>query len=225
MGNAARLIEPSLDISPQDLTADQNTLSLISKILGSGRASLAAQASSRRLMKHFGSARRLTRATIEEMRRHGRISHYQAETLGAAIALGRSLYSSPLKPGQRFLNSKDLFLRYRTQFSGADKEYFLSLHLDSKNQLIRELLVSVGSLNISVVHPREVFSPAVRDSTAALILLHNHPSGDPAPSREDLECTHRLRRAGKILGIRVLDHIIIGFDVYYSFADAFQLDP
>jgi len=99
----------------------------------------------------------------------------------------------------------------------------MSLHLNSKNQLIREVLVSVGSLSTSVVHPREVFSPAVRDSTAALIFLHNHPSGDPAPSREDLDCTQRLCRAGKILGIRVLDHIILGHDDYFSFADAGQL--
>jgi len=176
-------------------------------------------------MKHFGSPRSLTRATIEEIRIRGGISRRQAETLGAALELGRKLYSSPLKPGQRFLNSRDLFNRYRVQFLGADKEYFLSLHLNSKNQLIRELLVSIGSLSTSVVHPREVFSPAVRDSTAAIILLHNHPSGDPSPSCEDRECTHRLSRAGRILGIRVLDHIVLGFETYYSFADAAQLDP
>ena len=102
----------------------------------------------------------------------------------------------------------------------VSKEYFLSLHLNSKNQLIREVLVSVGSLSTSVVHPREVFSPAVRDSTASLIFIHNHPSGDPAPSREDRDCTQRLIHAGQILGIRVLDHIVLGYDDYYSFADA-----
>jgi len=102
--------------------------------------------------------------------------------------------------------------------------YFFSLQLNSKNQLIREVLVSIGSLNVSVVHPREVFSFAVRDSTSALILLHNHPSGAPSPSREDHECTKSLVSAGKILGIRVLDHIVIGHDDYYSFADASQLD-
>jgi DNA repair protein RadC len=78
----------------------------------------------------------------------------------------------------------------------------------------------VGSLSTSVVHPREVFAPAVKDSSAAILFLHNHPSGDPAPSREDRECTSRLCQAGKILGIRVLDHIVLGFDDYFSFADA-----
>lgn len=78
----------------------------------------------------------------------------------------------------------------------------------------------MGSLSTSVVHPREVFAPAVRDSSAAILFLHNHPSGDPAPSREDRDCTARLCQAGKILGIRCLDHIVLGHDDYYSFADA-----
>jgi DNA repair protein RadC len=147
----------------------------------------------------------------------------QALALRAAVDLGRQLCSAPLRAGQRFANSRDLFLRYRAQFYASSKEHFLSLHLNAKNQLIREVLVSIGSLSTSVVHPREVFSPAVRDSTAALIFMHNHPSGDPAPSREDRECTQRLCRSGRILGIRVLDHIILGHDEYFSFADAGQL--
>lgn len=99
-------------------------------------------------------------------------------------------------------------------------EYFLSLHLNSKNQLIREVLVSIESLSTSVVHPREVFAAAVRDPAAAVIFMHNHPSGDPVPSREDRECTQRLVSAGRLLGIRVLDHIVLGYDDYFSFADA-----
>ena len=83
--------------------------------------------------------------------------------------------------------------------------------------------LTFGSLNTSIVHPREVFSPAIRDSTAALIFLHNHPSGDPAPSQEDRDCTQRLCRAGKILGIRVLDHIVLGHEDYFSFADVGML--
>jgi len=199
------------------------TVTLLSTILGHGRNSAAAEASSRRLLRHFGSASALTLASLEEIRQGGRISARQAAALGAALALGRQICSAPLRPGQRFANSRDLFLRYRAQFFAASREYFMSLHLNAKNQLIREVLVSVGSLSTSVVHPREVFSAAVRDSTAALIFLHNHPSGDPSPSREDRECTQRLCRAGRILGIRVLDHIILGYEEYFSFADAGQL--
>ena len=86
------------------------------------------------------------------------------------------------------------------------------------------MLVSIGSLSTSVVHPREVFAPAVRDSAAALIFFHNHPSGDPTPSREDRDCTQRLVQAGQILGIRVLDHIVFGYNGYYSFSDSGQLN-
>jgi DNA repair protein RadC len=198
-------------------------LRLLSTILGHGRNSAAAEASSRRLLRHFGTPAALTTASLEEIRHGARVSAKQAAALKAAISLGRQLCSTPLKVGQRFSNSRDLFVRYRAQFFAASKEYFMSLHLNAKNQLIREVLVSIGSLSTSLVHPREVFSPAVRDSTAALIFLHNHPSGDPSPSREDWDCTQRLCRAGKILGIRVLDHVILGYDDYFSFADAGQL--
>jgi len=98
------------------------------------------------------------------------------------------------------------------------KEHMYSLHLDSKNRLICVELVSVGSLNASVVHPREVFKSVLLSSAAGLIMIHNHPSGDPMPSREDIDITQRLKEASELLGIRLLDHIIIG-ERCYSFAD------
>jgi DNA repair protein RadC len=199
---------------------DGGVLVLLATVLGYGRESAASHAVSRRLLRYFGSAPAMLQASVEEICKNGKISTRQSLTLKAALLLGRQICSSPLKPGQRFSNSRELFDRYRSQFLTANKEYFLSLHLNSKNQLIREVLVSVGSLSTSVVHPREVFSPAVRDSTAGLIFLHNHPSGDPTPSLEDRDCTQRLYRAGQILGIRVLDHIVLGHDDYFSFADS-----
>lgn len=93
------------------------------------------------------------------------------------------------------------------------------LLLDGKNRITRKVQVSEGSLNQSIVHPREVFAPAVRESAAAVIFIHNHPSGDPAPSREDREITRRLKEAGEILGIKVLDHIIID-GAYFSFVES-----
>ena len=215
-----KLGNQSLDFSCTAQNGEDGTLTLVSMILGLGRTSAAAIASSRRLLRHFGSAAALTQSSVEEIRRFGRVSAKQAVLLWAALMLGRQVCCEPLRAGQRFSNSRDLFQRYRAQFFSANKEYFLSLHLNSKNQLIREVLVSVCSLSTSIVHPREVFSPAVRDSTAAVILLHNHPSGDPVPSKEDKDCTSRLYQAGKILGIRVLDHIVFGHDDYFSFADA-----
>jgi DNA repair protein RadC len=217
-------IELLLD-QPQSVPADgrlevDRILEFLSNILGNGHTSQSSHAASRRLLNHFGSAQELAQATVEEIRRSGKLSDRQASALYCALQLGRRICSMPLRAGERFSNSRELFHRYRARFFSASRECFISLHLNSKNQLIRECLVSIGSLSTSIVHPREVFAPAVRDSTAALIFIHNHPSGDPAPSREDRECTHRLINAGKILGIRVLDHIILGHDEYFSFADA-----
>ncbi len=197
-----------------------DVLNLRSNVLARGSYSPAAHAAARRLLQYFGSAQDLAQATLEEIRRAGKLSERQAALIFYALQLGRQVCSIPLRAGERFSNSRELYQRYRARFFSANKEHFLSLHLNSKNQLIREVLISIGSLSASVVHPREVFTPAVRDSTAALIFIHNHPSGDPAPSSEDRDCTQRLIHAGKILGIRVLDHIVFGHDDYYSFADA-----
>ena len=99
------------------------------------------------------------------------------------------------------------------------KEHFIALHMDGKNRISCLDRISVGSLNQSIVHPREVFKTACLSSAAAIMLIHNHPSGDPTPSREDLDITARLRQAGELMGVRVLDHIIIGRDAYVSLAD------
>jgi DNA repair protein RadC len=105
------------------------------------------------------------------------------------------------------------------KLSDLRKEVFVALLLDGKNRLIRRVRVSEGSLTSSVVHPREAFLPAVRASAAAVIFAHNHPSGDPTPSREDISITEQLRQAGQILGISVLDHLIIGENSFSSLAE------
>jgi DNA repair protein RadC len=123
----------------------------------------------------------------------------------------------------KFQNSRELFDCFREELAALDREHFFLITLDSKNRTIGYHTVSIGSLSTSIVHPRECLKAALLDSAAAVIFLHNHPSGDPAPSREDRECTNRLAEASKILGIRVLDHIICGESDYYSFADAGML--
>ena len=120
----------------------------------------------------------------------------------------------------RYQNSRDLFENFREEFTALDREIFFMITLDSKNRTIGYHTISMGSLSSSVVHPREVFKPAILENSAAVIFLHNHPSGDPAPSREDRECTNRLTAAAKILGIRVLGHVVFGEKDYFSFADA-----
>src|SRR4029434_9928578 len=102
---------------------------------------------------------------------------------------------------------------------GVNREHFVILLLDQKNQVIGLNTVSIGSLTASVVHPREVFKPAILSNASSILLCHNHPSGDPLPSQEDRALTVRLFQAGKLLGIDVLDHIIVGEGKYFSFAD------
>jgi DNA repair protein RadC len=125
----------------------------------------------------------------------------------------------PLDTRQRFSNSRQVFDASRDLFL-EPVEVFRVLLLDSKNHFLHFENVSRGSLSTSIVHPREVFWSAVYHRAAAIICLHNHPSGDPAPSREDRDCTNRILHVGSILAIKVLDHIIVGENEYYSFADA-----
>lgn len=122
-----------------------------------------------------------------------------------------------LYPRMRYNQPSQIFDTF-TFLQKETKEHFFAFHLDGKNRVICLDLVSVGSLNQSIVHPREVFKEALLSSAAAMILIHNHPTGDPSPSREDMEITRRLKEAGDMLGIKILDHIIIG-ETYSSFVE------
>jgi DNA repair protein RadC len=206
-------LEEFIAESIQPNPSDQLTLS-IATVIGHGKIYGRTMEKARKIASRISAG-----VSIAELMSCG-LSETQSTLISASISIGRELCSAPLRPGERFSSSREIFNRYRARFYAARKENFVTLNLNSKNQLIREVLISVGSLSTSVVHPREVFAPAVRDSSAAILFLHNHPSGDPAPSREDRECTSRLVQAGNILGIRCLDHIVLGYDDYYSFADA-----
>jgi DNA repair protein RadC len=116
-------------------------------------------------------------------------------------------------------SSQDIFRHYYPLMKGLRREIFKVILLDGKNTIIKDVTVSEGSLTLSVVHPREAFVPAVRESAAAVIFVHNHPSGDPEASPEDRALTERLVAVGELLGIRVLDHVVIGDRRYVSFAD------
>ncbi len=126
--------------------------------------------------------------------------------------------STYLQPNTRYTSPSQIFDAFRFLMHET-KEYFLTLHLNGKNQISCVDVVSIGSLNQSIVHPREVFKTALLSSAAAVILVHQHPTGDPAPSGEDIAITRRLKEAGEILGIKILDHCIIGQDSYISFVE------
>lgn len=143
-----------------------------------------------------------------------------AARLVAACELGRRLQRE--RRGRRVVlaSPRAVWRHLAVELRDRERERFVALHLNSRNELIRETVVSVGSLNASIVHPREVFKPALANAAAALIVAHNHPSGDPTPSREDREVTRTLSEAGRILDVPLHDHVIVGADSYFSFRDA-----
>jgi DNA repair protein RadC len=127
----------------------------------------------------------------------------------ASLELGRRLAARRLHPGAAIRGPEDVFAHFHSSLRLVSHEKFIALLLDGRHRVLREEVVSQGTLTASLVHPREVFRPALREAAAALILVHNHPSGDPAPSAEDREVTRRLVRAGELLGVRVLDHVVV----------------
>jgi len=173
---------------------------------------------SNRILKDY-SLSQLSRASVSELSKIHGIKAAKATQIAACFELARrlELYSETVKP--KIKSPADAHRIVAPTLRNLKKETFKALYLDTKNQLIREETVSIGSLDASVVHPREVFKTAIQESAAAIILAHNHPSGDPEPSREDIELTRRLREGGSLIGIEVLDHIIVGDGRYTSLKD------
>lgn len=144
------------------------------------------------------------------------LSRLEALRLAGAFALGRRVEEAR-RPGRPLMRSAESVWRHlEGEVRGLERERFHVLMLDAKHRLLRGEVVSEGTLTTSLVHPREVFRPAVREAAAALVVAHNHPSGDPEPSAEDLEVTRRLLRTGKLLGIPLLDHVVLGEGAWVS---------
>ena len=134
----------------------------------------------------------------------------------AAFELGRRVSQKPHE-AQDMSSPESVYRLCGPSLNHLRRERFVALALNTKNRLMRELVISEGDLNSSVVHPREVFEPLIRVSAAAVIFVHNHPSGDPTPSQRDVEVTQRLLQVGELLGIKVLDHVVVAMRGFYSF--------
>jgi DNA repair protein RadC len=171
------------------------------------------------LLDAFRSLRRMAVATPAEIARVAGAPLGSAARLAAAFALGRRTAARRWTRGAPLKTSLDVFERFHPVLRDATKERFLAVLLDGRNRVLRADAVSEGTLTSSLVHPREVFAPAMREAASALVCVHNHPSGDPEPSVEDVEITRRLVAASEILGIRLLDHVVIGDGAYASFLD------
>jgi DNA repair protein RadC len=194
---------------------------LLALIIGNGDAAskMSALDLGRALLSEFGALRSLADASCVELQRVKGVGPAKATCIKAALELSNRFQARPLESLTRYTSPTQVFEHLNYEFRDRRKEYFMALLLDGKNRIIKRTQISEGSLNQSIVHPREVFNVAVRESAAAMILLHNHPTGDPTPSPEDLEVTRRLCEAGELMGIKVLDHIIIGDGTFYSFSE------
>ncbi|MDX9872226.1 MAG: DNA repair protein RadC [Clostridia bacterium] len=167
------------------------------------------------LLKRW-SLTELTQTSIHELTGCKGIGLAKATQVRAAIELSKRLARQSMGAKPSILNPQDAAQLVMAEMSYLDREHFKVINLNIKNQVTAIDTVSVGSLNVSVVHPREVFKLPIKRSAASLILVHNHPSGDTRPSREDLEITRRLVEAGRLLGIEITDHLIIGRNSYLS---------
>lgn len=169
-----------------------------------------------RLLNHFEGLRLLKDATIEEITSIKGIGSVKAIQILAALELGRRIGRLTYEDRYVIRSPEDGANYVMEEMRFLSQEHFVCLYLNTKNQVIHKQTIFIGSLNASIVHPREVFKEALRRSAASFLCFHNHPSGDPTPSREDIDVTKRLAECGKIIGIELLDHVIIGEKKFVS---------
>ena len=197
---------------------DLSDTKLLSLLLSGLRGGQDSRREAHELLLHLGSTAAIGGRSSQELMQLG-LSERQAVSLLAADCLFRRVAACPLKRGRAYSSSQDVFQHFKSRLSHLQKECFWILLLDGKNRLLRLQRIAEGSLTAALAHPREVFRPAVQEASAGIICVHNHPSGDPKPSGEDIELTRRLAETGRVLGIRLLDHIVVSDHGYFSFAD------
>lgn len=197
---------------PQSLSNHE----LIAILLRTGTKDESVLQLSNRLLTNFEGLRLLKSATLEEITEIKGIGQAKAIQILAAVEIGRRIAN--LNYNERYVirSPEDGANYVMNDMRFLSQEHFVCLYLNTKNQVLHKQTIFIGSLNASIVHPREVFREALKRSAASIICLHNHPSGDPAPSREDIEVTKRLVECGKMLGIELLDHLIIGENKFVS---------
>ena len=188
-------------------------------LLRTGRAGLSAEQLAQHLLQRFGGLAQLAAADAGEIAGLKGVGPVRAASLKAAFGLARRLVQSHCLPGKRIRNSGDVARLVRESSRHDCREMFWAVHVDARHRVISVRVVSIGTMQNSLVHPREVYAPAIRESAAGLLLAHNHPSGDAEPSNEDREITQRLSAVGELVGIAVLDHVVVGADRFFSFAD------
>jgi DNA repair protein RadC len=215
--------EEKSDGSPEVRLVEQgwsglSEVDLLTLLLAPGNSPDQARRTALRLHECRDGIRSFKSHSYASLREAG-VGHKWALSLLAAREIGRRAARRPLPPDRSFHSSAEVFSYFRPLLEGVGKECFWAVLMDGKNRIIRLARISEGCLTRSLVHPREVFRPAIMEAAAGVLFVHNHPSGLPDPSQEDIHITRRLVETGKVVGIRVLDHVIIGAYRYFSFAD------
>ncbi|GGM27324.1 UPF0758 protein YsxA [Paraliobacillus quinghaiensis] len=189
---------------------------LLAILLGTGTKEESVQDLAQRVLMHFEGINLLRDSTLEELTAIKGIGVVKAVLILATIELGKRM--NQLKPQERYVirSPEDGANFVMEEMRLLHQEHFVVLFLNTKNQIVHRQTIFIGSLNASIVHPREVFREAVKRSAASIICVHNHPSGDPSPSQEDIHVTKRLAECGKMIGIELLDHLVIGDQKFVS---------
>lgn len=196
--------------------SDAECVALILRTGGQGET---AEQVATRLLRRFSGLPGLAAASPREVGSERGVGPVRATALCAAFGLARRLAEAALRPGTAVRSGADVARIVRDSARGLRRESFFAVLLDVRHRILGLHVVSTGGIDAAPVHPREVFSPAIRDCAAAVVVAHNHPSGDPTPSAEDRAVTERLRDVGVLVGIQMLDHIVVGTERFYSFAD------
>src|SRR5262245_52768397 len=191
-------------------------IDLVTLLFGTGAAGEGVIETAARVVRSV-NLRRIHLVATEDLLAIPGIGPARTAQLLAAAELGRRLWPDA-DPVPLVRGPENIFELTR-DIRDSKREHFVGFYLNSRNQVIRREIISIGSLNASIVHPREVFVPAIAVSAASLILAHNHPSGDPTPSEEDLAITRRIQESGRLLGIELLDHVVVARDAYASFRE------
>jgi DNA repair protein RadC len=196
---------------------------LLAMVIGSGSRDADALALANRLLQRAGGVHGLTRLGMDRLRVFSGVGPARAARIIAAVELGRRTLLRAIAERPQLSSPRELAAYLLAQYGTAEVEQFGIVMLDTKHRIIRARIVSSGSLDSTIVHPREVFREAASAAAAAIVLFHNHPSGDPTPSPDDLELTMRMVHAGDIMGIDVVDHLILAEQSYVSLLEAGQL--
>jgi len=194
---------------------------LLGILIGSGdhRSNQNAVDLSRVVLKTFGNFKNIDQASVTELCTVKGIGVAKAAQIKAALEVGKRLSAQQPDSSQKMNSCRAFVDAYAPFLKNLRKEIVKVVLLNPKLNVIKDITISEGSVDASILHPREVMTPAIKESAAKIVLIHNHPSGDPTPSRADIEITHRVSKAGEIVGIPLVDHIIIGGTAYYSFAE------